>query len=146
MDPISVIGLAGSLVGIGDVIAKSLCRLINLQSRYRSASLVVSLLIGQLTTLKAALNQITEFVTSSLTSVPRHEQLVADFEISLESCRLLCVVLEERIDLLECNNSGSLNVKGKVGFLWEESELNDFTNHLNHQVNSLNLLLAALHW
>ncbi|TVY47961.1 Guanine nucleotide-binding protein subunit alpha [Lachnellula occidentalis] len=115
MDPISVIGLAGSLVGISDVIARSLRRLINLQSRYRSASLVVSLPIGQLSTLKSALNQVRDFVTSSLKRVPRHEQLVADFGVSLESGKLLITALEEHIDHVEINDNGSLHAKGKVG-------------------------------
>lgn len=146
MDPISAIGLAGSLVGISDVIARSLRRLIELQSRYRSASLTVSLLIGQITTIKAALDQITQWVTSSLVSIPKHEQLVADLGVSLESCKLLVTVLEERISQLECDQGANLNVKGKIGFLWEESDLNIYTNHLNNQIHALNLFLTALHW
>lgn len=143
----SAIGLVGSLVGISDIIAKSLRRLIDLQSRYRSASLVVSLLIGQLTTLKAAVNQITEWVGSSLLNKPKNEQVVADLKTSSESCKLLILVLEERISQLERDDiSGNLNVKGKIGFLWEESDLKEFSNHLNNQANALNLLLTALHW
>jgi hypothetical protein len=146
MDPVSAIGLAGSLVNICDVIAKSLKRLKELQSRYKSASLTVSLLIGQITTVKAALDQITEWVTSSLVDIPRHEQLVADLDVSLESCKLLVTVLEERISQLERDDAANLNVKGKIGFLWEESEFNTFTNHLNNQTHALNLFLTALHW
>lgn len=147
MDPVSAIGLAGALVGIGDVITRSLRRLVDLQSKYRSSSLVVSLLIGQLTTLKAALNQITEWATSSLVGVLRHEQLMGDLQVSLESCHVLIFILEERIEKLELEqDGGSLSVKGKIGFLLEESGLNEFTTHLNHQVNALNLLLTALNW
>jgi chaperonin cofactor prefoldin len=146
MDPVSAVGLAGALVGIGDVITRSIRSLIDLQSKYRSSSLVVSLLIGQLTTLKAALNQITEWVGNSLVSVPQHEQLVADLQASLGSCHVLIFVLEERIEKLEQeqDHGDDLTVKGKIGFLLEESSLNEFTNHLNNQVNALNLLLTAL--
>jgi hypothetical protein len=148
MDPISVIGLTGTLIGISKSIADSLQYLVNLQSKFRSASLVVSLLIGQLTTLKAALNQITEWVSDHLVNVPRHEQLVADLQVSLESCHVLIIVLEERIENLEQESgiAGGLTAKGKIGFLLEEGGLNDFNNHLNNQVNALNLLLTALHW
>ncbi|EPE34221.1 Transducin (alpha subunit), insertion [Glarea lozoyensis ATCC 20868] len=145
MDPVSAIGLAASLVSVGDVLARSLQCLINLQSRYRSASLIVSLLIGQLTTLKAAVNQITDWVTTSLFNDPKHEQVVADLEISLESCKILILVLEERLSQLERDGGGNLNVKGKIGFLWDESELKEFSNHLSNQANALNLLLTALH-
>jgi hypothetical protein len=146
MDPVSAISLAASLVSIGDVLARSLRCLIDLQSRYRSASLIVNLLIGQLTTLKAAVNQITDWVTSSLFNSPTHEQVVADLETSLESCKLLILVLEERISQLERDGRGSLSVKGKIGFLWDESDLKEFSNHLSNQANALNLLLTALHW
>jgi len=147
MDPVSIIGLAGSLVGITDVVARSLKSLINLQSKYRSSNLVVSLIIGQLTTINAALNQITEWVTGSLATIPLHGQLVADLQVSLESCYVLILVIEERIEALEQEqDSGNLTLKGKVGFLLEEGGLNEFTNLLNNQINALNLLITALHW
>lgn len=148
MDPISAVGLAGALVGIGDVLPRSIRSLISLQSRYRSSSLVVNLLIGQLTTLKAALNQITELVTGSLANTTLLQQLVADLQVSLESCHVLIFVLEERIEGLEQTDSDGVNLtaKGKIGFLLEESGLNEFNNHLNNQVNALNLLLTALNW
>jgi hypothetical protein len=150
MDPVSAIGLAGALVGIGDVLTRSIRSLVGLQSKYRSSSLVVSLLIGQLTTLKAALNQITEFVTGSLINVSLHEQLVGDLQVSLESCHVLIYVLEERIQGLEREDDESdgsgLSTKGKAKFLLEESTLNEFNNYLSSQVNALNLLLTALNW
>lgn len=62
MDPVSVVGLAGALIGIADVLSRSIGGLISLQSKYRSSSLVVSLLIGQLTTLKAALGQVQKWL------------------------------------------------------------------------------------
>lgn len=148
MDPVSAVGLAGALVGIGDVLTRSIRSLISLQSKYRSSSLVVSLLIGQLTTLKAALNQITELVTGTLINIPLHQQLVADLQVSLESCHVLIFVLQDRIGGLEQEHSNgiSLTAKGKIGFLLEESGLNEFNNHLNHQVNAMTLLLTALNW
>ena len=79
--------------------------------------------------------------------MPRHEQLVADLQVSLESCHVLIIVLEERIENLEQGGiAGDLTAKGKIGFLLEEGGLNEFNNHLNNQVNALNLLLTALHW
>jgi hypothetical protein len=148
MDPLSIVGLTGTLVKISSVIAHSLLCLINLQSKYRSSSLIITLLIGQLTTLKAALNQITEWVSSSLLNIPVHEQLVADIQVALESCQVLIFVLEERIEGLELEHSegGGMNMKGKVGFLLMEDGLTEFNGHLNNQVNALNLLLTAFQW
>jgi hypothetical protein len=144
MDPASILGLTGAVIKISDVIARSLLSLIKLQSKCRTASLVITLLIGQLTTLKAAINQITEWISNSLINIPVHEQLVSDLQVSLESCQVLILVLEERIKGLEKeqNEEGEINLKGKLGFLMEEGGLQEFTNHLNNQANALNLLTA----
>lgn len=87
-------------------------------------------------------------VTGSLMNVPLHEQLVADLQVSLESCHVLVLVLEERIEGLEqqLSDGNGLTAKGRIRFLLEESGLNDFNNHLSSQVNALNLLLTALNW
>ncbi|KAF4630257.1 hypothetical protein G7Y89_g7892 [Cudoniella acicularis] len=144
MDPVSVIGLVSSLVSICDVIRGSLSRLRTLQSNFKSSSLDVSLLIGQLNTLKAALDQTIEWVSSSLVNVPHHQQLVTDLNISLESCQILVSILEDRIVKLEWDIKGNLDFKAKLTFAWEKSGLNDFMTHLNNQSSALNLLLTAL--
>lgn len=146
MDPLSIVGLAGSLVGISQVIGKSLQGLVNLQSKYRTASLTVSLLIGQLTTLKAALNQISEWSQSVFFDAPQQELVLADLGVSLRSCGMLVGLLEDKIEQLDRSNADTLSVKGQIGFLWEEKGLGELTTHLNNQINALNLLLTALHW
>jgi len=146
MDPISVFGLVSSLITIADVIKESLIRLRILQLNYKNASLVVSLLIGQLNTLKAALDQITGWVSKSLINIPKHQQLVNDLDISVESCKVLVLFLDERIAQLTWNDEDTLDVKGKIVFLWEQLGLDEFTTHLNNQTNALNLLLTALNW
>ena len=146
MDPASVTALAGSVVGIVDVIGRSLSYLLDLQTKYRNANLTVSLLIGQLSTLKAALNQISEWITARLVGVPQHEQLVADLDISLEACKILILVLDNRISCLGRGATSELRAVDKAQFLWEEKGMNDYLNHLNNQINALNLLLTALQW
>ena len=61
MDPVTVISLAGSVFNIVDVIAKCFITLKNLQSQWQLADWTVTAIIGQLTTLKAALHQISEW-------------------------------------------------------------------------------------
>ncbi|KAI7783283.1 hypothetical protein LA080_012038 [Diaporthe eres] len=55
MDPISAVGFVSAIAGIVDLIAKGVLSLSDFQSRYRIVDLKVSLLIGQLSTLKNAL-------------------------------------------------------------------------------------------
>jgi len=80
-ESVSAIDLAGSLVGIADVVTRSLKALVNLQSKFWSSSLVINLIIVQLTTLKDVLTHITVWITSSLLSILMHEQLIVDLQV-----------------------------------------------------------------
>ena len=146
MDPVSAIGIAGSVVSIIDVISRSLGSLLDLQARYKRANLTLSLLIGQLSTLKAALNQISEWIAERLHAIPAHQQLIIDLTTSLECCKVLILMINDRIGIPERKEDSTLNRLGKVQFLWEEQGLNDYLSHLNNQINALNLLLTALQW
>ena len=58
MEPVSVIGLTGPIIGIVDVAARSISAVRILQQRWKLADLTIILLISQLTTPKAAMSQI----------------------------------------------------------------------------------------
>ena len=146
MDPVSAIGLAGSVLSIIDVLGRSLSSLLDLQARYNRANLTLSLLIGQLSTLKAALNQISEWIDKSLDTIPAHQQLVIDLTTSLECCKVLILIMNDRMGIPESNHGSALTSMGKVQFLWEKQELNEYINLLSNQINALNLLLTALNW
>ncbi|KAA6415288.1 MAG: guanine nucleotide-binding subunit alpha [Lasallia pustulata] len=143
MDPVSAIGLAGSALGIIDIVTRSVQTLQNLQKIYKDADLTVSLLIGQLSTLKAALCQISEWINTTLVNAPQHHQLVADLTISLDCCERLIRVLNARLHELKRTDSGALSTMGKGLFAWGEKDRREFLNHLNHQTNALNLLLTT---
>ncbi|MCJ1265924.1 hypothetical protein MMC22_005806 [Lobaria immixta] len=119
------IGLAGSVASIVDILAKSVNFLLNLQTKYKQADLTVSLLIGQLSTLKAALNQISEWITS-------------------KGCKVLVLALDDRIKSFDRNPDHTLNSRGKAQLLWEENGTTDYLNHLSNHISALNLLLTAL--
>ena len=148
MEPASMVGLAASVLTIVDIIAKNVKALSTLQAKYRSADLSVFLLIGQLSTLKAALGQISEWINmEGLPAQTQHLQLAEDLNVALNGCHILISILDNRVDQLASKeDSDSLTAKGKIAFLWEEQELNVYVTHLNNQVNALALLLSAIHW
>lgn len=146
MDPVSVAGLTASLLGTVNIIAKSVGFLASLQSKYRQADLTVSLLIGQLSTLQSALNQISEWVTVSLVAVSRYEQLVSDLTISVEGCRVLLLRLDDRITSFKRNKANTLVFRDKARLLWAENDTSLYLSLLNNQITALNLLLTALQW
>ncbi|MCJ1388715.1 guanine nucleotide-binding protein subunit alpha [Xylographa bjoerkii] len=144
MDPASIIGIAGSVLGIIEVIAAAVNTLSTLQTKYRNADFTVFLLIGQLSTLKAALNQISEWITNDLDTKTQYQQLTADLTSALEGCRVLILFLDDRVTQLSKKESQNLTTKSKLVFLWDEQVMNDFLSHLNNQINALNLLLTAI--
>lgn len=151
MEPVSAIGLSASLIGCIKIITTSINSLLALKTKYRQADLTVQLFLGQLSTLRAALNQICDWITFSLVGVPRHEQLVSDLTISIEGCQVLLLILSDRIASFDRNGvdrdeTEFLSVRGKTRLLWAESESNQYISLLNNQISALNLLLTALQW
>ena len=144
MDPISVIGLTTAIVTIVDKFAKSINSLHALQATYANADLTVRLLVGQLSTLKAALGQICEWITGSFVDMPQSDQLMLDLINSIEGCEILLSLLNDRISSFERNEK--LGVLGKARLLWGENNLNQYLSLLDNQVNALNLFLTALQW
>lgn len=146
MDPLSAIGAAGSILGIIDVVSRSIKTLMGLQSRYKRVGLKLRLLIGQLSTLKAALNQINDLIETRLDGVSQNQQLVTDLAISLDCCEAVISVLDDQLCAFQRSKSADLDPWSKTQFLWGESDMTDYQNLLNNQINSLNLLLTAIQW
>lgn len=145
MDPISAIGLVSAIAGIVDLIAKGVLSLSDFQSRYRIVDLKVSLLIGQLSTLKAALTQVGHLV-QDVACVPRDRQLVSELSNSLASLETIIGVLDSRLSHLQHNTEDGLSSWRRVNFVWDEQTMRDYLSMLDHQVNALGLLLTALQW
>lgn len=142
MDPVSIVGLSASLVGVVDVITKCVRYLRDLQSRYELANMKVQLLIGQLSTINAALDQIIE-LTEQLASSPQHEKLVQSLNNSLSCCKILTDDLEIKL-CTSLSSQGSLDTLTKIQFLRDEKSIDEYSSFLNNQINALNLLLTAI--
>lgn len=145
MDPISAVGFVGAVAGIVDLIAKGVLSLSDFQSRYRIVDLKVSLLIGQLSTLKTALTQVGHLV-QDVACVPRDRQLVDELSNSLASLETIIGVLDSRLSHLQHNTEDGLSSWRRLNFVWDEQTMRDYLSMLDHQVNALGLLLTALQW
>ena len=145
MEPVSVIGLAGSIVGIIDVAARSIGALHALQRRWKAADLTISLLISQLTTLKCALKQIEKWITTSLNQM-EHYQLVIDLDTSLESCKTLLLFIDEQLAHLGLSDTMNPSWESRIKVVLQDSTVKECATHLANQSAALNLLLTALNW
>ncbi|TGO14489.1 hypothetical protein BTUL_0052g00270 [Botrytis tulipae] len=136
MDPVSILTLTGSVFTTGKFITSLITHLVTLKSKYKSASLMASHLIGQLTTIKAALDEVSNWIATSLQGADRNEQLIFNLESSLESCHVFLLMLEDHITRLD-QNGIDRQLKGKVKLLWKESEIKELNNYLSSQISAL---------
>ncbi len=146
MDPVSVIGLGASIVGIIDVVTRTLTSLRQLQQRWKKADLTVGLLVSQLTTLKAALNQISDWVNQRLEGAIQHHQLVIDLESSMESCNMLVSLMDGSISELNFDEKNSLVFESRAKAVLQDAQVKECVSHLHNQAMALNLLLTAINW
>jgi hypothetical protein len=142
MDPASVVGLVGAVLGIADVVAKSVRTLLDMQSKFMTADVRVSTLIGQLSTLKAALGHIADMMSEEM-SAAQYGQFFSDLDTALQGCEAMITALDTRLSALE-RNVDRLSISAKVQTIWDDSTLNEYLGILNNQIQALNLLLTAL--
>lgn len=145
MDPASAIGVASAVLSIVNLIAKNVAALSDLQSRYNAADLKVSLLIGQLSTVKAALSQMAKLLEGNNRAL-RDPELIDDFSTSLGCVEAVVVVLDDKVSLVQRNAANALTTRSKVNFMWDEKTMDDYLSLLNNQIHALGLLLTALQW
>ncbi len=108
--------------------------------------MTVGALLGQLSTLKAALGQIAKWIETSLVDSIQHHQLVIDLGASLDSCSILVSVMDGYLSELDWDESNSLTFESRTRSVLQDGSMKEFISHLSHQSIALNLLLTALNW
>ena len=147
MDPVSIIGLAGSIVNIVDVIAKTIKTLRDLQQRWKAADWTTKSLISQLSTVRTALNQIQQWMASNHKGKIPDDQLVLELGESLDCCRTLVTFMNEQLLLyLKWTESNDLTSMSKMKTILHDGEVKECATHLHRQSSALTLLLTALNW
>ena len=144
MDPVSVVGLAGSVIGLIDVAARSISALRALQRRWRAADLTINLLISQLMILRAALNQLEEWLTAS-PNANQHYRLIIDLGATLESCEILLLFIDGKLNELDWNDNNILSFESKIKIALQDSAVKEYATHLANQSTAINLLLTVVY-
>ena len=116
-----------------------------LRASYKISELNVQVSVAQLSTLKAALMQISVWQCAGNESIPSH--LGMDLSLSLHSCKTLIDSLNDRLNLLKVDESSrTLSFRGKAKFLWNEREWTNLQTLLNHQISAIHLFLTTMQW
>ncbi|VUC32786.1 unnamed protein product [Clonostachys rosea] len=145
MDPASVIGLAGAVAGLADVIARTILTLSDLRNAYNQSDFKLSALICQLTTLKASLSHIAEMVNASDGNAPSPSiQFCEDLRVSMYGCEAMVSALDTRVAKFHQNEANGLSILGKIEVVLDDSTIDEYLSMLNNQTNALQLLLTTL--
>src|ERR1700759_2127439 len=145
MDPISIIGTAGTVANIIDIVAKTIHAIRELADKYKEADLAFLPLLSQLTALRAAFNKIHEWMVSDLVEDPYH-QLVMDLDVSISCCRVLVGKIEAMLLELRAEDNGKLEVRSKVKLIFSTKKIERLQKLIEQQIGALILLLTACNW
>ena len=146
MEPLSILGAAGSIVNVIDVAARCISSLHSLQQRWKDADMAVTFMMGQISTLKVALEQISQWMENGTDTLALHKQLLLDLDLALHSSRISITFIDDHITTLMRNQYNELTFKSKARAMAQNTTVQECAKHLNSQTVALNLLLTALNW
>ncbi len=147
MDPLSIIGLLSTAGTIATTITFTIKSLSDLRGQFQDADVRIRLLIGELSTVKSALNQINDWA-HYLDDTHRQADVVEALKVSLDGCQLAIDALAEEVRLLlrGATPNSSLGFRTKRRYAWSESSLKEHENRMHAQIAALQLLLKAVQW
>lgn len=135
MDAVSAVSGIITVVSAVTKLAKSLNEV---RDRYNNVALNTTLVASQLNSIRAALEAIAEWRTTTQDNSRPSQQLDEDLAISLNCCAILITVIDSKL-----GEAGyTPGVKQKIRHLWLEDVLKEYLSNLEGQVRSLQLLLT----
>ena len=135
-----VIGAAGAIVGILDVLGRSITKLHALQKRLQDVPFVVAWLSGELNTARIALDRLQKSL-ERLAGNEMHHAVVMDLGSSLSCCRMLVSFLEARIPDTDENLDGLMS---RLQVVVGQDETKQCLECLSRTLNALNIVKQSL--
>lgn len=140
MDPITVVSLVASAIGLADVVAKVSCNLRALQREYGGALEFVDDIALQVGIISFAIQQMSSFLGQ------RPDTLPSDFEIhfrnSTSSINVVAQQIQDHAKTVR-DGAGTSTSKAKLLHLKNASKVKGWINTLKFQMEAWKLLLEA---
>jgi len=153
MDPVTLLGVVASSLQIAQFIGTTIQNLHTLRGKFQDADVTIRLVIGQLSTIKAAIIQIREWAEFNFDDSPKETAFVDGLNVALDGCKAAMDVLSEEVDDLIAGigiTAGTvpitLRIRARVKVVWSEDSMKAHQDRLYGQVQALQLLLTAGHW
>ncbi|KAF5530371.1 GNA-3 g alpha subunit GNA-3 [Fusarium napiforme] len=140
-DPLSIIGTAGAIANIIDVLTKTITTVCDMRQAWKIADLSVFAFENQLNLLKFALFEIQKW-TESRSSEQSH-QLVMQVDSCVTCCRLLIGKIDGEVSQFQKTAAGDLELGSKLSFLFKTKDMEQIQRMVDQQTHTLTLLLTA---
>lgn len=145
MDPLSLIGGITATGSIVAAVVKTLKSLSDAYGRFDNADTTISLLITELTAIKAAVVSIEDWSKYHRKQSHTERELASAFGVSFDGCKVAMEILAA--DLAGITDLASNNpFLAKAKYTWNEPEMTAHADRLRCQVSALQLLVQAVHW
>ncbi|KAG4279589.1 hypothetical protein BFJ70_g17482 [Fusarium oxysporum] len=140
-EPLCIIGTAGAIANIIDVLTKTITTICDMRQAWKIADLTVLAFENQLNLLKIALCQIQKWAASQ--SEEQGHELVMQVDSCVTCCRLLISKIDSEVSLLERTTIGDLNLPSKLGLLFKTKDMEQIQWMIDQQTHALALLLSV---
>jgi hypothetical protein len=153
MDPISIVGVASASIQIAQFISQATKGLYILRGKLKDANTTIRLLIGELSTIRAAVFQLRDWAKWNAADSPKEDEYMKGLAVALDGCQAVMEVLAEEVkDLVKgitsTSDPASFNLAfiGRAKVVWREDTMRIHQDRLHAQVQALQLLLQASLW
>ncbi|KAI7971194.1 hypothetical protein EIK77_007010 [Talaromyces pinophilus] len=151
MDPLSALGAISGALQVAQIIGQTIAGLSTLRGKYQNADLTIRSMIGELTTIKAALIQLHDWAKYNAEVNSSHREYEESVTVAIVGCSEVMEVLSGKVSELTINVNGHVDLpvlafRTRIQVLWNEELMNSLREQLHSQVRALNLLLQACQW
>lgn len=139
-----VIGAVGAIVGIVDVVSRTVLTLRDIKARLDGADAKLVELIGELTAIKAALSHVKGLIEDNANE-DVHYQFVMDLEDTLGCCLPLVQLIDDRV-MQAGWHEGETSLeafKNKIALVLRHEDTMDALARVNRMLTALNTLILA---
>lgn len=137
-----VVGGIGVIITVIDSVATLAKRLNEVKEKYENVPLYISWACGRLSVMRAALEAIKKWRSSTSDTSDLSRQLHQDLEVSLKCCAILIDVINAKL-----GEAGyTIGLKEKIRYIWLENTLKEYISNLDGQVGALSFLLNIFQW
>jgi hypothetical protein len=141
MDPVAILAIVGSSIGIAKVTIASVQRLYELKERYTYMKLNVPSLVSKLLSISCSLSALECWAQNHGGSDLANPNLIGRLEHSVRSCIRIMGFIDLKVKAIE-----GVGTWKKIKHIWNEKLIQGLEKDLDGQINALQLLLMTVQW